>query len=154
MYGVTRQSYWPDGDNIVEIASEGLEYANPDALCARYAGEFEDYADPREAAEVAISICEAWNRDDPDAHAEVAHGCTLGFTMPFKASPTTAVRAWAKKAWEALPKCDGCGDPLPPERERWSANDWDGLEYCSEECAQRAAEAEQEALAIDDGDED
>ena len=44
MYTVTRQHQWPDGANLVEISSGRLDYTNPDALCAKYAGEFEEYA--------------------------------------------------------------------------------------------------------------
>jgi hypothetical protein len=147
MWTVTRQRQWPDAANLVEISAGGLDYTNPDALTARYSGEFETYADPREAVEVALEIVRAWRRDSPGVRIEVGHGATAGMTMPFDSCTFKSAREWAKKAWANLPKCPGCGEPMPDDKRKfWHANDWDGLEYCSEDCATRAAEfdAEQE----------
>ena len=69
-------------------------------------------------------------------------------TLPFSPDTFQHARAWARQVWDKLEKCPGCGDPLPDsKRKRWHANDWDGLEYCGEDCATRAAEfdAEQDA---------
>ena len=148
MYTVTRQHQWPDGANLVEISSGGLDYTNPDALVAKYAGEFEEYVDPRDAVETAIEICRAWRKDNPSERIAIGHGATAGMAMPFDACTFVSARQWAKLVWEKLEKCAGCVEPLPDsKRARWTANDWDGLEYCSEDCAQRAAEfdAEQDA---------
>ena len=146
MYTVTRQCQWPDGDNVVEVSTGGIDYCNPDALCAKYAGEFEEYQDPREAVEVAINIVKAWRKDSKE-HISIGVGSTLGMTMPFSPDTFKGARAWAKEVWKHLPKCAGCGEPLPDKRNRWHANEWDGLEYCGEQCATRAAEweAQQEA---------
>lgn len=52
----------------------------------------------------------------------------------------------APGAHEASTKepCDSCGDPLPEKRKRWHADDWSGMEYCSKECAAKAAEFNEE----------
>ena len=145
MWTVTRQRQWPDGANLVEISAGGLDYANPDALSARYPGEFSTFDDPREAVEVALDIVRAWRRDSPGIRIQVGHGSTAGMTMPFDSCTFKSAREWAKQAWENLPKCPGCAGAMPDsKREFWRANDWDGLEYCSEHCATRAAEFEAE----------
>jgi len=38
MWTVTRQRQWPDGVDIVEVSAGGIDYTNPDALCAKYDG--------------------------------------------------------------------------------------------------------------------
>ena len=142
MYTVTRQVQWPDGTNMVEVSSGGLDYTNPDALSPQYSGEFEEFEDPRDAVEAAITIARAW-RKDTGKQVSIGHGATGGMTMPFDASTVKDARAWAKKAFENAPKCAGCCGIMPSnKRGYWSANDWDGLEYCSKECAARAAEFE------------
>ena len=145
MYTVTRQRQWPEGTNLVEISSGGIDYCNPDALGAKYSGEFEEYRDPREAVETAIEICRAWRKDNPSERIAIGHGATAGMTMPFDACTFVSARKWARLVWDELEKCPGCGEPLPDEKRKlWHANDWDGLEYCSEDCATRAAEFEAE----------
>ncbi|MDP2953439.1 MAG: hypothetical protein Q8O76_09010, partial [Chloroflexota bacterium] len=111
-YTVTRQRQWPDGTPVVEVSAGGLDYTNPDALVAKYPGEFQTYDDPREAVNVAIAICEAW-RKDGEPEAQVGYGATGGMTMPFDACPYEEARAWAQERYEALPKCDRCRNMLP-----------------------------------------
>jgi hypothetical protein len=153
MFTVTRQRQFPDGEQVVEVSAGGLDYTNPDALGAKYAGEFEEYADPREAVETAIQIVRDW-RKDSRSKVSIGVGSTHGMTLPFSPDTFAHARAWAKQVWESLPKCAGCGEPLPDnKRGRWSANDWDGLEYCSESCATRAAEFEAEENAKFDAEE-
>ena len=147
MFTVTRQRQFPDGDNVVEVSTGGLDYCNPDALSAKYPGEFEVFADPREAVETAINIVRAWRKDTRGERFSIGVGSTLGMTLPFSPDTFAHARAWAKQTWKRLPKCAGCSEPLPTKNDRWSANQWDGLEYCSEDCARRAAEFEAEEQA-------
>lgn len=110
-YFVSRQRYWgvPEAEAyVVEIATGGREYANPDALVPKYAGEMEEYDDPREAAEAAISIMRQWKKD-ARRKIHVAYGCTFGYTMPFEPSTIKDLRAWAETAYKELPKCERCG---------------------------------------------
>lgn len=101
MYTVTRQSYWPDGDPVVEVAVGGIDFVNPDALVAKYPGEFKSFWDPRQAIKVAIEICQQW-REDGEPKAQLAIGNTGGFTIPFE--PTTFEKAikWAEEEYETL----------------------------------------------------
>lgn len=144
MFTVTRQCQWPDGGNVVEVSSGGIDYCNPDALGAKYAGEFQEFSDPREAVETAIEIVKAW-RKDSGKRISIGVGYTHGMTMPFDKGTFKDARAWAKEVYANLEKCAGCNEPM--EKEKWYANDWDGLEYCSERCATRAAEFEAEQNA-------
>ena len=138
-YTVTRQRQWPDGTPVVEISAGGLDYTNPDALVAKYQGEFETFDDPREAVDTAIAICKAW-RQDGERRARVGHGATGGMTMPFDTCTFPEARAWAKKRYEKLPKCDRCGDLLPEKH--YTIPDLDDEVFCREYCAeQRYAEA-------------
>jgi hypothetical protein len=138
-YFVSRQHYWPDGNFIVEVASGGLDYANPDMLVAKYPrlGEGETYDDPREAVQAAIAVARAWRLDSGKKIA-IGTGCTMGFTMPFEASSQKAAIAWAERVYEKLPKCDGCQGLMG--KEKWSADDWSGEEFCSDRCATKAME--------------
>jgi hypothetical protein len=100
-YTVTRQVQWPDGNAVVEISSGGLDYANPDALSAKYPGEFETYDDPVDAVEAAIEICRAWRKDGKKS-AMVGYGATGGMTMPFDPCTFKEAREWARKRHEKL----------------------------------------------------
>lgn len=155
MYTVTRQSQWATGDNVVEVSYGGIDYCNPDALVKKYDGEFEEFRDPREAAEVAIRICQEWRKDRTHVsnglkykadkqRPKVGAGATSGWTMPFEPSTFKELRAWAKAEWNSLEKCNRCGEPLPEKRKRWRADDWSGMEYCSEYCAEKEIEWQQE----------
>lgn len=93
---VSRQCYWGvEEPYVVEIATGGLDYANPDMLVAKYKGEGEEYDDPEEAVEAALEIAQAWKEDQPQLNIQVAAGCTMGFTMPFEPSGEEALREWA-----------------------------------------------------------
>lgn len=140
-YTVTRQLQWPDGTAVVEVSSGGTDYTNPDALVAKYTGEFQTYDDPIEAAQTAIEICRQW-RQDGKRQAKVAHGATGGMTMPFDPCSFKDLMDWADKTKERLPKCARCGDilgkttyphPLLDEEKFCSA-------YCAEEEAKCGAE--------------
>ena len=143
-YTITRQCQWPNGDNVVEISEGGIDYCNPDALVKKYDGEFETFADPRIAADKAIEICRQWRKDRPQDKPRVAAGATGGNTIPFDPCTFKDLRKWAKETWNRLEKCARCNEPLPGKRYRWHADDWSGLEYCSEYCATKEMEFQQE----------
>jgi hypothetical protein len=133
---VSRQKYWPDGDLVVEIASGGRDYANPDMLSPKYAGEGEEYNDPREALDVALEIRDAWISDCKE-EVRVEHGFTGGATMPFCSEPDDSeLREWASAAYEKLPKCDRCGELI--EGYGYGPPDFDpDLRFCREYCAEK-----------------
>lgn len=144
---VSRQHYFGVEESdarIVEIASGGIDYANADMLGVQYRkeGEGEEYTDPREAAEAAIKICEAWRRDAGEAGPEftinVGYGHTGGFTMPFEPSTFEEVREWALDRYEQMPKCDRCGEAITGSS--YSLCDGTGDKFCSEYCAEREEE--------------
>jgi len=131
-FTVTRQLQWPEGTPVVEISAGGLDYTNPDALVERYAGEFETFDDPRRAVQVAIAICKAW-RTDGQKRARVGIGATCGMTMPFDPCTFREAKAWAKRMYDSLPKCDRCGVVLGDTT--YLNEDLD-LKFCSEYCAE------------------
>jgi hypothetical protein len=137
MYFVSRQCYWgvdTDDQNVVEIASGGLDYANPDMLVEKYAGEGQEYKDPREALEAALSIAKQWKQDKPELVINIAHGFTGGYTMPFEPDSEDQLKAWAQEIYESLKKCDHCGDVMG--KEVWHVTDDPDLgDFCSENCA-------------------
>ena len=134
-YTVTRQHQWPDGVKVVEVSAGGLDYTNPDALAEKYRGEFETFLDPRDAAEAAINICNAW-RKDGERKAKVGHGATGGMTMPFGTCTFKELRAWADKVYEGLPKCDRCGELLPEKY--FTVPGLDDERFCRGYCADEA----------------
>jgi len=153
MYTVTRQLQWPEGTAVVEVSSGGLDYTNPDALTAKYSGEFEEFNNPVEAVETAITICRSW-RNDGESKAKVGIGATGGMTMPFDTCTFQDAKKWAKETYEKLDKCPTCGTVVEGLKEWWQAglftkdgefypND-DGFKYCSEICAEKASEFEKD----------
>lgn len=145
MYTVTRQIQWPDGDPVVEVSEGGVDYTNPDALVAKYAGEFEEFKDPRDAVEAAISICREW-RKDGKKNAKVGIGATGGMTMPFDTCTFKEAKEWADSVYKKLQRCPTCGEITEDLREWWQAGEYfaddflpndDGEKYCSEFCAEK-----------------
>lgn len=138
MYFVSRQSYWPSGDLVVEIAAGGLEYSNPDMLVEKYPelGEGKEYTDPREAVKAALAIRDAWNKDS-DEPCRIETGFTYGMTWPFEECPSDEnLVKWAEEAWDRVPKCPSCEQPLPSnERDRYW-HDLSGDEFCSSKCVE------------------
>jgi hypothetical protein len=138
---VTRQSnYYDEGAYSVEIARE-LDYAGPGALVQKYPGEFEEYNDPREAAEAAIRIARAWRADKGliDVPYELF---TLAMNDMVYATVNDAMtsgelREWAQRVYDNMPKCRHCGD-IVNSRALWYPMDFVGEEEfacCSENCA-------------------
>ena len=139
---VTRQHYYYSGLLVVEIAQGGHDFSNADALCSKYPGEFKEFNDPVEVAETAIAIATAWRKDEPGKRIYIAHGATGGFTMEFEPTTIKEVRSWAAKAYDALPKCDQCGELLP---EDYLVDEFGDCKFCREYCAEKN-QREQEKL--------
>jgi hypothetical protein len=139
MYTVTRQIQWPEGRPVVEISRGGIDYTNPDALAAKYSGEFETFADPREAVEVAIDICRKWRKDGIKG-ARIARGATGGMTMPFDPCTFPEAIAWAEKRWHELPKCARCGQII--DGPGYISYEDPDLRFCREYCAEQFVIAE------------
>jgi hypothetical protein len=141
MRTVTRQSQWPEGTYVVEVSGGGIDYTNPGALSKKYKGEFEEFADPREAVETAIRIAQQWQADC-DRKVFIGTGSTGGMTMPFDPEPLNeetfaALRERAEEEYQEMPKCDRCGDLTG--KEKWHINgDEDWGTFCSENCADNA----------------
>lgn len=135
MYTVTRQLQWPAGQHMVEVSYGSLDYTNPDALSARYPGEFKTFHDPREAVETAITIQEQWQHDTKDKKVHIGVGDTMGMTMPFEADTPEAVTKWAEKEYESLTKCPRCGDVIEDD-EGYTIEMLEEVLFCSEQCAE------------------
>jgi hypothetical protein len=193
---ITRQCQWPEGNNVVEVNCGGIDYANADALCAKYPGEFQEFKDPIECIETAITIARQWQLDNPEELIEIATGNTHGFTIPFEGEavrltpelleekiveyinhapwkPTdgrsrhwakrkvakdypdgwneplfAALRADAKAKYDALPKCDQCGEPLLDEK--WRLIDrHDDAVFCREYCAEKYQHEEHKMMVAE-----
>jgi len=148
MYTVTRQLQWPDNEPVVEVSYGGLDFTNPNALCEKYDGEFEEFKNPVEAVETAVEICEAW-RKDGEKGAQIGIGATGGMVIPFEPCSFETARKWAQKESDSLEKCPTCGEIVEDLKEWYLAgifteNDFfpydDGFKYCSEHCAEKASE--------------
>lgn len=109
---VTRQLQWPEGRRVVEVSVGSIDYVNPDALVAKYPGEFEEYDSPVEAVEAAISICRKW-REDGSREAKIGFGSTGGFTMPFEQCSFAEARKWARNLTsKGVEICEHCQTEL------------------------------------------
>lgn len=139
---VSRQCEYPDGDNVVEIATGGLDYANPGMLGPRWAslGEGQEFTDPREAVEAAINVRDQWqkllqhNGELPDI--DISFGSTGGFTLPLPRMSDDELKEKADKLYEKLPKCDECGELLGKETytHDYAMND---EKFCRTYCAEK-----------------
>lgn len=138
---VSRQHYWGIEERdayVVEVAFGGSDFANADQLVAAWPrlGEGQTFNDPREAVEAGISIVRMWRKTE--RRAKLAIGATGGHSLPFESKTFKEARAWAKKRYEQLPKCNECGE-LRDEDHSYG-NDFTMMEderypFCSESCA-------------------
>lgn len=136
---VSRQIYWgvdPEDQYCVEIAFGGLDSANPDMLVSKYDGEGEEYTNPRKAVEAALAIRDQWKVDRPDLTINVAHGATGGNTIPFEGDTDEALKEWANKVYENLPKCERCGELIESEPYVLCDARFMDLRFCSRYCAE------------------
>jgi len=99
-YFVSRQIQFPDGEKVVEVNSGGKDYCNPDAVSAKYPGEFREYESAVEAVNVAKAIAERW-QEDCGEEIEIGVGCTMGGTLPFNPDTYESALEWAKTQDEA-----------------------------------------------------
>ena len=142
-YSVSRQSRWPAGDLVVEIAAGGIECSGPDMLCDDYKGLGEglETNDPCEALAAAFAVRDEWNRELKAAY--IAGECSLGdpischieagYDLDVVAAceglTDEQLREWAEGEWEKAPKCAHCGEAIgdPPYS-------LDGEVFCSTRC--------------------
>lgn len=141
---ITRQSYYYSNINVVEIASGGLDYANADALCKKYSGEFQEFTNPIEAADTAIEILRQWRKDCPGKKISIAHGNSMGMGMEFEPSTIKEVKEWAQKEYDSIEKCAECGEILSDER--YGSHDFGEYDCCSEYCAEKRYYSNQEEV--------
>lgn len=145
---VSRQSYWhEDGAYAVEIARE-LDYSGPGALGAKYPGEGCEYLDPREAAQAAISVREAWLADlaaKHDSRDGAMREVALTLAMNDLVYPVTddglepaELIEWADKRAESMAHCEHCG--LPCESDGYS-DYGEPFSACDSDCAERYVES-------------
>jgi hypothetical protein len=145
---VSRQVYWgvdADNSHTVEIAMGGRDYANPDMLVPKYAGEGVEYTNPVKAVEAAIEIAKAWKNSAPGKTINIAYGNTLGFTMPFEPCEEKEIREWAQKVYNDLPKCSQCGE-LIEEKNHFTLLDYPDEKFCREYCAEKFLAVQQDAV--------
>ena len=136
MYTVTRQLQFM-GARMVEISAGGFDNVNPDMLVERYDHEGETFIDPRDAVDAAIEIYNLWRMDEPGSDIYIGYGDTFGSAMPFEASCIPDITSWSEKEYDALPKCDRCGDILIDVYQSYYIED---ALFCSENCAQNACD--------------
>lgn len=138
-FTVTRQCPYHSGNNVVEISQGGIDYTGADALCQKYAGEFETFQGMTPAVEAAIEIAEAWKKDTKDP-IYISHGCSHGMGLSFDEEEATeevyaSLRQFAKEFDEKLPRCAQCGELLG--KDRYGSHDVGEYDCCSEYCAEQ-----------------
>lgn len=149
MFYVSRQ-HDCEGELFVELETGGLDYAGPDMLVDRYRhlGEGREYVDPRDAARAAVAIRAAWRVDEPGETIGLSIGSTGGGLVYHTPSDPTddEVLAWGEDRAGTMPKCPHCGEIADELDWRNGNSDWTGDKFCSEECAIKAQEADEEHL--------
>jgi hypothetical protein len=143
---VSRQSYYYSGERVVEVELNGLDYSGADMLSVGYKnlGEGKEYDDPREAIKAAVAIRDAWRKDEPDEEINIALGSTGGMGMEIEPTEKTddELKEWAEERWNALPKCERCGDVLDPKDTYHRVDFPDFGDFCSENCVEMAIDEE------------
>jgi hypothetical protein len=132
---VSRQFYYYQQINAVEIAFPSIDYSGPDMLCEKYAGEGELYDDPRDAVNAAIEIKEMWEKDSGEV-VVITAGSFDGFEG--EESTVEELRTWAEKQYDSMEKCAVCGEILG---ENWYTNqdsEFSEDKFCSEVHADKA----------------
>lgn len=127
---------------MVEISESRVDNCNPDALCGKYEGEFQEFVDPVEAVDIAISISKSWKNDEPEEDIFIGYGCTFGYAMPFEPDQIKQIKQWAEKEYTEIPTCYNCGELLDPNTD-YIIDEYDNC-FCSEQCIERAMEKEAE----------
>ncbi len=151
---VTRQVPWyqnqasgEGGERIqlVEIAQGDYDHSGSDALVEDYKslGEGESFALAVDAVKAAIAIRDAWLLARPHAKHKpmIGYGNTHGGMFEIEPTEKTdeELRAWAAEIDEKLPRCDQCGEPLPPSPFILFEYS-DDFKFCSEYCAENYEE--------------
>lgn len=142
-YFVSRQLYYYQNINVVEIAYPSIDSSGPDMLIEKYKGEGEEYKNPIEALDVALNIASAWQEDIPDEDIFITFGC-----MEFcEGEPIDInnhedieeLKQNIQKHYESLPKCAYCNE-LIDEKEYFVNLDSTYTEdkFCSEFHAEKA----------------
>jgi len=143
MYFVSRQFYYYQQINVVEIAYPSIDSSGPDMLIEKYAGEGEEYKNPIEALEIALNIASNWQVDIPDEDIFITFGCMeFGEGEPINPKDLEALEELKQniqKHYESLPKCSYCGE-LIDEKEYYINEDsqWTDDKFCSEFHAEKA----------------
>jgi len=142
-YFVSRQFYYYQQINVVEIAYPSIDSSGPDMLIEKYKGEGEEYKNPIEALDVALNIASAWQEDIPDEDIFITFGCMeFGEGEPINPKDLEDIEELKQniqKHYESLPKCDYCNE-LIDEKEYFVNPDSEYTEdkFCSEFHAEKA----------------
>lgn len=131
MYNVTLQRQYPDGDLVVEVGIGDYNYANPGQI-----GECYEFEDPREAVKLALTIAQTEEAARREI-VEVAHGYTMGMTMPFSPCTPKELVAWGEEQYELRPKCGRCGE-IYEGKGYYHPDLAEDDRFCSENCADNA----------------
>jgi hypothetical protein len=133
---VSRQHYYYQNIYVVEIATPSIDYASPDMLIEKYRGEGEEYSDPIEAFQNAITVLNAWKRDEPEKEI----GLTYGHFDSCEGEPQEIeeIKKQLYKEYESLPKCDYCNRLLEEEFYTNPDSEFSGEKFCSAYHAEKA----------------
>lgn len=141
-YYVSAQHYWPDGEKLVEIAYNGLDYSGPDMVSINSIHEGE-YDDPKETAEAAIALSKEWT----DCEG-IAIGGLAGDILELRDDLQDSLKEWQesqfKKHWT---HCDVCADPMPKNGENWEnyeLPETQEMNICTENCCDTYAQQQME----------
>jgi hypothetical protein len=138
MWFVSRQHYYYQDILVVEIAYPSIDYSSPDMLIPKYKGEGESYSNPIEALNVAISILEAWQADNPEEEIGITYGSFNGFEGKTYDN-LEELKQLIQKEYDQLPKCAYCNE-LIDEKEYFVNDDsqFNEEKFCSEVHAEKA----------------
>jgi len=111
------------GYKFIEI-TYGKDFIHESVLKKKYAGEFEEFDDPRAAVETAILIKGLWEHDEPGTEIEFMFGSPIDERVACNgAADAEKLRNWALDRVRGFPVCEWC-----------SYREHPGIVFCSTVC--------------------
>ena len=123
-----------EGYGHIEI-TYGKDFIGESVLKKKYAGEFDEFDDPRAAVETAILIKNIWQHDEPDILIDYAFGSTIDQRVACIGTfSAETLRKWALDRVRGFPVCEWCKEIIYSPDNIYTYQDYPDVIFCSPGC--------------------
>jgi hypothetical protein len=120
------------GYGHIEI-TYGKDFIGDSVLTPKYAGEFEEFDDPRAAVETAILIKNLWQHDEPDISIDYVFGSPIDQRVACIGTVDAEnLRKWALDTVRHFPVCEWCKEIIYKPDNIYSYREHPGIVFCSQ----------------------